>query len=304
ERPVMALYSPIGTEGNLLDETEAHARMIRVEHPVITNEELEALREIDEPGFASRTLSCLFKVADGGDGLRGALDKLCAEAEQAVRDDEDEPQGELAINAPMSFGVRHLGPAVADFMARWPKLRVRMELSDRFIDPVAEGFDMTVRIAEPAEAPSLIDHQIVEARRVICAAPALVERLGEPDHPSALAELPCLHYGNLATGNVWRLSGPEGPADVRVNGVLCSNAAEVLRDAAVRGLGFALLPTFVAGPDLQAGRLATVLADFTPPRIFLCLLYPPHRHLSARVRLFVDFMHERFADRPHWDLVT
>jgi glutamate synthase (NADPH/NADH) large chain len=86
ERPVMALYSSIGTEGNLLEETEQHARQIRVEHPVISDEDLEALREIDVPGFASRTLDCLFKVADGGEGLRSALDGLCAEAEQAVRE--------------------------------------------------------------------------------------------------------------------------------------------------------------------------------------------------------------------------
>ncbi|MDX1578863.1 MAG: glutamate synthase central domain-containing protein, partial [Gemmatimonadota bacterium] len=86
ERPVMALYSPVGAEKNLLEETAGHARMIRVEHPVITNDELERLRGIDEPGFASRTLSCLFKVADGGEGLRAALDTLCAQAEQAVRE--------------------------------------------------------------------------------------------------------------------------------------------------------------------------------------------------------------------------
>ena len=86
ERPVMALYSSVGSEGNLLEETESHARMIRVEHPVITDEELEALRQIDQTGFESRTLSCLFKVAEGGAGLKGALDRICAEAEAAVRD--------------------------------------------------------------------------------------------------------------------------------------------------------------------------------------------------------------------------
>ena len=85
ERPVMALYSPIGAEGNLLDESAEHARMIRVEHPVLTNEELEALRGLDAPGFESCTLGCLFKAADGGEGLTAALDTLCAEAEAAVR---------------------------------------------------------------------------------------------------------------------------------------------------------------------------------------------------------------------------
>lgn len=228
-----------------------------------------------------------------------------AEAETAIQDHQDEPQGELKINAPMSFGTMHLGPALADFMLRYPKLRIQLVLDDRFVDPVAEGFDMTVRIAEPADVPSLIDHEIVEARRVICASPDFLKRMGIPESPSDLARLPCLHYGNLPAGNLWRLREGDGGRwrDVQVNGVLCSNNAEVLRDAAVKGLGLALLPTFIAGAELQAGRLVTVLNDIHAPAIYLCLLYPPNRHLSARIRLLVDFFYERFGDRPYWDLV-
>ena len=230
------------------------------------------------------------------------LDDL-EEAERALQDDQEEPQGELKINAPMSFGTMHLGPAIADFMARFPKVRVQLNLTDRFVDTVAEGYDMTLRIAEPGEALSMIDHEIVEAKRVICASPDFLKRHGEPRTPKDLEDLPCLHYGNLPTGAAWRLNGPDGQIDARVNSVLTSNNGEVLRDAARKGLGLALLPTFIVGEELQAGRLVTVLTKYAAPKICICLLYPPNRHLAPRIRLFVEFMYERFGERPYWDLV-
>lgn len=226
-----------------------------------------------------------------------------AEAEASIRDEHEEPRGGLKINAPMSFGTMHLAPALADFMLRHPQIRVELVLNDRFIDPVAEGFDITVRIAERAEVSTLIDHEIVEVRRVICAAPEAVKQFGEPKTPGDLAHRPCLHYGHLPTGKTWRLTGPQGTGDTQVNGVLCSNNGEVLRDAAVKGLGFANLPTFLVGADLQEGRLVSVLTDYKAPSIFLTLLYPPNRHLSVRIRLLVEFFYERFGERPYWDLV-
>ena len=226
-----------------------------------------------------------------------------AEAESQIQDDQGEPQGELKINAPMSFGTAHLGPALIDFMQDHPKIRIQLILDDRFIDPIADGFDMTIRIGEPVDMPSLIDHEIVEAKRVICASPEFLKQYGQPKSPQDLSRLPCLHYGNLPTGNRWRLSGPKGPQDVQVNGVLCSNNADVLRNAAVKGLGLALLPTFVVGAELQTGRLVSVLNDYQAPKINLCLLYPPNRHMSSRIRLLVEFLYQRFGDKPSWDLV-
>ncbi len=234
---------------------------------------------------------------------RTILDDL-TEAEAAIRDDQDEPRGELKINAPMSFGTMHLAPALADFMLQHPQIRVELVLNDRLVDPVAEGFDITLRIAARTEASSLIDHEILEVKRVVCASPEALKRFGAPEAPSDLADLPCLHYGNLPTGKTWRLTGPDGAVDTRVNGVLCSNNGEVLRDAAVKGLGFTKLPLFIVGADLKAGRLALVLPDYKAPSIYLTLLYPPNRHLSARIRLLVEFIYERFGDRPSWDLVA
>ncbi|WP_097460587.1 LysR family transcriptional regulator [Mangrovitalea sediminis] len=233
---------------------------------------------------------------------RSILNEL-SEAEHQIQSDQEEPQGDIKINAPMSFGILHLGPALIDFMKRYPRIRVHLALNDHFVDPVSEGFDITVRIAEHREQPSLIDHEIVEVKRILCAAPDFLAEHGTPAAIQDLSALPCLHYGNLLAGGSWHLFGPEGSVQVRVNGVLCSNNAEVLRDAAINGLGVALLPTFIVGPELQTGRLVSVLPDYHAQPIYLRMIYAPNRHLSARIRLLVKFVQARFGDRPYWDLV-
>lgn len=225
------------------------------------------------------------------------------EAEDSIRESRETPTGDIRINAPMSFGTLHLGPALVDFARLYPDIRVELALNDHFIDPVADGFDITVRISRPTETLALIDHEIIPMKRVLCASPEFIHKHGEPRDIRDLATLPCLHYGNLPSGAAWKLTGPDGPVAVQVNGVFCCNNAEVLRDAAVAGLGIAELPTFIAGAELQTGRLVTVLCDYAPPELFLSLLYPPSRQLSSRIRLLVDFMHDRFGGQPRWDLV-
>lgn len=230
---------------------------------------------------------------------------ILAELEAAditVSRQQDEPRGLLRLNAPMSFGTLHLGPALADFMANYPELQVQMTLNDRFVDPVAEGFDMTVRIAELSDS-TLVARRIAPAHRVICATPEYLARRGTPQTPEDLRQHDCLHYGNLATGMQWKLTGEDGDHWVAVKARLCANNGEVLRAAALKGLGIALLPTFEVGMDLQEGRLAAVLDDFHAPPVNVYALYPPGRYLSAKVRLLIDFLVERFGGRPYWDLI-
>ena len=223
------------------------------------------------------------------------------EAERDVGRAGEETSGLLRVNAPMSFGTMHLGAAVSDFMLEHPNLRVELHLNDRLVDLIEEGFDLAIRIAEPNEDTTFVDMRICKARLAICAAPDYLARHGTPSHPRELRSQRCLHYGNLPTGTIWRLAGPEGTANVRVNNVFCSNNGEVLKDAAVKGLGIAMLPTFIVGEDLQAGRLVTILSDFAAPEPWLTALYPPTRHLSAKIRVFTDFLMERFGGHPAWD---
>ncbi len=232
---------------------------------------------------------------------RTILDDL-AEAENNVRENTDRPSGALKINAPLSFGVSHLSPALIEFMERYPDIKTELDLNDRFVDPVADGYDMTVRIGVPRTMPSLIDHEIVEMKRVICAAPSFLEAYGVPKAPAELSKIPCLHYGNLTTSNTWLLEKGGITQNVPVNGPLCSNNGDVLRDGALAGLGLTLLPTFIVGDHLRAGRLVRILPDWISAPLQLCLLYPPNRHLAARVRLFVEFIYERFGKEPYWDI--
>jgi len=228
------------------------------------------------------------------------LDDL-SEAMREVQIDHEAPQGAMKINAPMSFGTLQLGPALVEFMQRYPLIHVELTLSDRFIDPLAEGFDITVRIARRVDSPSLVIHDIAPVERILCAAPALIERYGEPRAPQDLVRTPCLHYDDLRNGGRWQLTGPEGPVELKVNGVLCSNNAEILCQAAADGMGVALLPRFIAEAAIRSGRLVPVLPGYAAPELFLSLIYPPNRHLSARVRVFVKFMQGRFGDGPGQD---
>jgi DNA-binding transcriptional LysR family regulator len=213
-----------------------------------------------------------------------------------------EVRGLLRVNAPMSFGTLHLARAVADFMEKYPELRIQLILSDQQIDPVQEGYDVTLRIAD-LPSSSMIARKIAPAHRAICARPTYLAQHGTPQHPDDLRDHACLTYDHLATGNQWKLTGPDGDHWITIPWTLCTNNAEVLRDAAVGGRGIALLPPFIAGADIQQGRLTTLLPRYKAPEISIYAIYPETRHLSPKVRVFIDFLVERFGGRPYWDLV-
>ena len=224
------------------------------------------------------------------------LDEL-DEAISAVTELQEKPRGNLRINAPMSFGTLCLSAVVADYMLAYPEVNVDLVLSDRFVDPIEEGFDLTVRIGEAHLSTSLIAKNIAPAKRVLCASPSYIQKYGQPRHPNELRFHRCLHYGYQKSGYHWRLHGPDGAQSFSVNCVMSSNNGETLKTAAVQGQGIALLPTFILGDAIEQEQLLSLLSGFEPPEIALFALYPRHRHLSAKVRLFVDLLTERFIDR-------
>jgi DNA-binding transcriptional LysR family regulator len=173
----------------------------------------------------------------------------------------------LRVNAPMSFGTLQLGPAIADFMERYPELRIQLLLSDDQVDPVQGGYDVTLRIAD-LESSSLIARKIVPIERVICASPVYLNRRGVPTHPGDLRDHTLLTYGFLLTGNQWKLTGADGEHWVQPEWTLCANNAEVLREAAIKGRGVALLPTFIAAASLRhaAGQCRTVPSRSSLPK--------------------------------------
>jgi DNA-binding transcriptional LysR family regulator len=223
-------------------------------------------------------------------------------ADQAVAQAQATPRGLLRVNAPMSFGTLQLGPAIADFMAQCPELQIQLVLSDDQVDPMQGGFDVTLRIAD-LESSSLIARKIVGIDRVVCASPDYFKQHGTPKLPEDLRNHALLTYGFLLTGNQWKLTGKNGDDHwIQPSWTLCVNNAEVLRDAAIKGRGVALLPTFIAGDALRAGSLRGVLNSYKAPPLTLYAIYPPTRHLAVKVRLFIDFLVARFAGVPEWDL--
>ena len=217
-------------------------------------------------------------------------------AENAVSELQTTPKGTLRINAPMSFGTLYLGQAIAEFTAQYSELQMQLTLEDRFIDPIAEGYDLTIRIARFVMSSNFVCRKISPARRVICASPNYLSEYGIPSLPQELEKHSCLHYGQIVTGNQWRLCNGDDEYAIAVKGVLCSNNGEILKDAAVNSLGIALLPTFIVREEINSGSLVQILADYYPPTLDLCLLYPVNRHLNTKVKLFVEFFEQKFAN--------
>ncbi len=223
-----------------------------------------------------------------------------AELEDIAASHAGEPAGRILLSAPTSFGILHLSRAIPAYLEKYPAVQVSLSLTDRFVDVVAEGFDLAIRIAE-LEDSSLVARRIAPSRLVFCAAPAYLDRHGEPRVPQDLAIHHCLVYSNDLKPDTWRVRGPSGIESIRVNGPVCADNGDVLRSAALSGLGIALLPTFIVGADIRDGSLRQVLADYCPPPISIYAVFPSRRFLSARVRSFVDFLVEHYGDTPDWD---
>jgi len=223
------------------------------------------------------------------------------EADQAASDLHAAPRGELRVNATPSFGMMQLAPAISDFTARFPAVSVEVVLSARMVDLIDEGFDLAVRV-EPLPDSSLIARQLATVRLVICAAPSYIERHGAPRTPADLANPNCPTLTGPAHFQQWFLPGATGdPADVFPSGNLRSNSAGVLTCAAVAGHGLICLPSYATGDALRSGRLVSVLDEYPTPSFTLRALYPSNRHLSAKLRGFVDFLADRFGKEAAWD---
>jgi DNA-binding transcriptional LysR family regulator len=175
-----------------------------------------------------------------------------------------------------------------------------VSISERIVDLVEEGFDLAIRIGSPG-SENLVARKLGETRLVLCAAPSYLEAHGTPHVPEDLARHDCFTYEYLAPRNVWRFRDAAGAERaVRVAGRLHSNNGDLLAEVAARGGGIAFEPAFIVGPEVRAGRLVRLLEGFVPPPLPIYAVYPSRKHLSAKVRLFVEFLAERFALAPDW----
>jgi DNA-binding transcriptional LysR family regulator len=214
---------------------------------------------------------------------------------------QDVPRGTLKLNAPMSFGILHLAPAMPEFLRRYPELKVDMNLDDRQLDVIEEGFDVSVRIAELPDS-SLVARRVAPCRHVVVAAPSYLARHGTPRTPEDLRDHNIVTYRYQDSALEWHFRTPEGKStSVAVSGSLAMNNSLALRAALLDGVGITRTPTFVVGQDIKEGRLVALLRDHEPPEISIFLVYPQRRHQSPKVRAFVDFIAERISEAPVWD---
>ncbi|MFI5447535.1 LysR family transcriptional regulator [Polaromonas sp. UC242_47] len=250
---------------------------------------------------SSRKLS----LTESGEALyersKSILDEV-AEAEAVASLATLQPRGRLRINAPVSFGIRHLAPLWSRFMQSYPDVELDVALSDRVVDIVEEGYDLAVRISRAGPATHAA-RKLATSRNVLCAAPAYVQAHGEPQTPADLAVHRCIAYTYASTADEWQFVDAQGrPQAVKVNSVMHTNNGDTARAAALAGLGIIWQPTFLVGQDLAEGRLRPLLPGYRMHDTDVLAVYPSRRHLSAKVRVMVDFLVEAFRGTPPWDV--
>ncbi|TAK85157.1 MAG: LysR family transcriptional regulator [Betaproteobacteria bacterium] len=222
------------------------------------------------------------------------------EAEQEAARAAVVPRGTIKLTTSVNFGVRQVAPAIAAFLARHAEVRFDVSLSDRVVDLVEEGLDLAVRIGGTG-SENLVARKLGETRLVPCASAEYLKAHGVPRSPEDLARHNCFTYEYLTPRNVWRFRDAAGnERAVRVSGNLHSNNGDLLAEAAAQGAGIAFEPAFIVGPEVRAGRLVRLLPEFVAPPMPIYAVYPSRKHLSAKVRVFVDFLAERYAHAPDW----
>lgn len=238
-----------------------------------------------------RTTRRLSLTADGDVFVLRCRELLAGveEAEAEITQRSGQAVGLLKVSAPFSFGVLRLGPLWGDFLAAHPKIELEINLSDRFVDLVDEGFDLAVRIAR-LENSSLVSRRLSSTRMVLCASARYLKAHGKPRHPSELAGHTVLAYSLLAAGDTWEFEGPDGTASVKVHPRMRTNSGDTCRAVALAHRGIVLQPSFMVDDDLRAGTLVEVMPQYRSHELGVYAVYPSRKHLQPKVRLLIDYL--------------
>lgn len=231
--------------------------------------------------------------------IRLVLDEL-DQLDHAVRNRGATASGRLRLTAPVSFGNVHLAPALAEFATRYPAISLEVNFSDRLVNLVDEGFDAALRIGHQSDA-SLVIRKLCESRVVVVASADYLKKRGTPERPEQLDGHDCIVDTNFRSREFWSFRSGGEPVSVRVASRLFLSSADACVAAADAGLGITQVPSFVAGSHIREGKLVPLLTGFEVAPIPIQTVYPPGRHLAAKVRVLVDFLADRFRAEPAWE---
>lgn len=228
------------------------------------------------------------KLVDEFDGLEDELSSGHAE-----------PVGRVRVAAPLTFGILHLAPLWGPYLERHPKVSLDVDLNDRIVDLVDEGYDLAIRITA-LPSSTLVSRKLTSTRMVVCASPGYLAVHGTPGRLDELRNHRIISYSYLATGDEWELIGPDGSAArVRLHPRLHTNSGDTCRAAALAHQGIVYQPRFLVADDLRSGRLVELLPDYRGRAIGIHAVYPSRDYLPMKTRLLLDYLSSEFA-RPHW----
>lgn len=219
-------------------------------------------------------------------------------AEAEVSSSTRVPGGMVRVNVPLSFGMSHLAPLWADFMAAYPQIDLDVTLNDRIVDLVNEGYDLAIRISSLPDS-SMVCRKLAATEMVVCASPGYLARHGVPGHPQELTRHRVLAYTFLAQRGEWRFSGPDGEIAVRTRARIYSNNGDTCRAIALRDGGIILQPSFMIGEDLKRGDLVRLMPEYHAIELGIYAVYPSRKQLPLKVRCLIDFLAEAFS-MPPW----
>ncbi|MGO4438629.1 LysR family transcriptional regulator [Rhizobium sp. RAF56] len=277
------------------------ARRLRLSKSVVSERLAEVERTLGA-ALLHRTTRKLTLTEDGSAFLERAT-RIVREVSEAAADMAERRgtlAGPLRIAAPVTFGRLHLGPALYPFLAAHPEIELTLDLDDRRVDAAADGYDAVIRHGPIADT-RLIAWKLAGSRRLLCASPDYIARNGAPASLAKLEEHSGIFYTNRGSAD-WRFEGPDGPVVIRARMALRVNNGDMIADAAAAGLGIALLPTFIAGPEIRAGRLAEIDVGCRPEAEFIYMATSESRHVSAKLRAIVQQLKQAFGDPPYWEV--
>ncbi len=265
--------------------------------PGAASKQIAALEDRMQARLLERTTRSV-RLTDAGRALLDRIEPWLVEyeaIENGLAAEQGAAAGVLRVAAPVDFGAERLVEPVTAFMTRWPSVEVRLELSDRMVDLVDEGYDLAVRIGQLTDS-SLIAKRLADAPMAVVASPDYLAGAGAPDHPRALSAHDCIIDRNKPAPNLWRFEQGKDAAEVKVKGRMSLNGARAAVAAACAGAGVACSPAWAAADAIRDGRVTSLLTDWKADDRDLWAVFPSNRYLAHRVRLFVDHLADWFKD--------